>query len=156
MELNLETIESLIALATESNLAELTVEQDEQKVVIKTGLGAVVHAAPVAHVAAPVAAPVVAPTASSAPAAAPAETASNYHKVTAPMVGTFYRSPSPDAPPFVDVGTAVTKGQTLCIIEAMKLLNELESDVSGIVRKVCVENGSPVEYGQVLLEIEVA
>jgi len=154
MELTLETIESLITLATDNQLAELTVEQDDQKVVIKTGLGQVATSVPVAMAPAPAA---LAPAASTAPApAAPAEVASNHYKVTAPMVGTFYRAASPDAPSFVDVGTAVGKGQTLCIIEAMKLMNELECDVTGIVRKICVENGSPVEYGQVLMEIEVS
>lgn len=74
--------------------------------------------------------------------------------VTAPIVGTFYRSPSPDAPPFVEVGTMVKKGQTLCIIEAMKLLNEIESEVDGVVVRILVENGQPVEYGEPLFLIE--
>lgn len=74
--------------------------------------------------------------------------------VTAPIVGTFYRSPSPDAPPFVEVGTRVKKGQTLCIIEAMKLMNEIESEVEGIVVRILVENGQPVEYGEPLFLIE--
>jgi acetyl-CoA carboxylase biotin carboxyl carrier protein len=84
--------------------------------------------------------------------AAPAEPTG--HTLKAPMVGTFYRSPSPGSPPFVEVGQAVTKGQTLCIIEAMKLLNEIESDVSGTVKAVLTENGQPVEYGQPLFVIE--
>ncbi len=74
--------------------------------------------------------------------------------VTAPIVGTFYRSPSPDAPPFVEVGTKVKKGQTLCIIEAMKLMNEIESEVDGVVVRILVENGQPVEYGEPLFLIE--
>lgn len=74
--------------------------------------------------------------------------------VTAPIVGTFYRSPSPDAPPFVEVGTRVKKGQTLCIIEAMKLMNEIESEVDGVVARILVENGQPVEYGEPLFLIE--
>lgn len=74
--------------------------------------------------------------------------------VTSPIVGTFYRSPSPDAPPFVDVGTKVKKGQVLCIIEAMKLMNEIESDVDGVVVRILVENGQPVEYGEPLFLIE--
>jgi acetyl-CoA carboxylase biotin carboxyl carrier protein len=76
------------------------------------------------------------------------------HEVASPMVGTFYRAPAPEAPPFVEVGDHVRPGQVLCILEAMKLMNELESEVSGVVRKVLVENGQPVEYGQVLFEIE--
>src|SRR5215472_6192262 len=82
----------------------------------------------------------------------PAEPAG--HQLKSPMVGTFYRAPSPGAPAFVEVGQAVTKGQTLCIIEAMKLLNEIESDVAGTVKAILVENGQPVEYGQPLFLIE--
>lgn len=77
------------------------------------------------------------------------------HTVTSPLVGTFYRTPAPDAPPFVEVGSKVEKGQVLCIVEAMKIMNEIESDVSGIVRKILVENGQPVEYGEPLFLIEV-
>jgi acetyl-CoA carboxylase biotin carboxyl carrier protein len=76
------------------------------------------------------------------------------HAVNSPMVGTFYRSPSPESPTFVEVGTQVTRGQTLCIIEAMKLMNEIESDVDGIVEKIFVQNGSPVEFNQPLFEIK--
>jgi acetyl-CoA carboxylase biotin carboxyl carrier protein len=93
------------------------------------------------------------PYAPAAPAPAPvAEPA--VHALKSPMVGTFYRAPSPGAPSFVEVGQAVTKGQTLCIIEAMKLLNEIESDVSGTIKAILVENGQPVEYGQPLFSIE--
>jgi acetyl-CoA carboxylase biotin carboxyl carrier protein len=92
-----------------------------------------------------------------APAAAPAPAAaahSNWIEVKSPMVGTYYRSPAPEAPPYVERGTRVGKGDTLCIIEAMKLMNEMESEVSGVVREICVENAEPVEYGQVLFRIE--
>ncbi len=78
------------------------------------------------------------------------------HQVTSPMVGTFYRSPAPEAPTFVEVGDSVRPGQTLCILEAMKLMNELEAEVGGVIRKILVENGQPVEYGQVLFEIDTA
>jgi len=77
-------------------------------------------------------------------------------EVTSPMVGTFYRAPAPDAPPYVEVGDRVSKGQTVCILEAMKLMNELECEVSGTIREICVENVDPVEYGQVLFRIEPA
>jgi acetyl-CoA carboxylase biotin carboxyl carrier protein len=87
-----------------------------------------------------------------APPAAPAQPTG--HTLKSPMVGTFYRAPSPGAPPFVEVGQSVSKGQTLCIIEAMKLLNEIESDASGTVKAILVENGQPVEYGQPLFLIE--
>jgi acetyl-CoA carboxylase biotin carboxyl carrier protein len=116
---------------------------------------------PVAASPAPNPGPAPAPAAGEA-AAAPAppeaeETASEgsaLTEVTSPMVGTFYRAPAPDAPSYVEVGTAVSKGQTLCILEAMKLMNELESEVSGVVREILVENAEPVEYGQVLFRID--
>lgn len=81
------------------------------------------------------------------------EDAGAYHRVESPMVGTFYRAPAPEAPPFVEVGDTVRQGQTLCILEAMKLMNELESEVTGVVREVSVQNAEPVEYGQVLFRI---
>jgi len=116
--------------------------------------------------AAPAAAAAAGPAASSAPAsagqgspgAAPTESSPhptrNLVEVRSPMVGTFYRAPAPEAPPYVEVGTSVNEGQTLCILEAMKLMNELESEVEGIVREILVENADPVEYGQVLFRIE--
>ncbi|HEX8903211.1 MAG TPA: acetyl-CoA carboxylase biotin carboxyl carrier protein, partial [Longimicrobiaceae bacterium] len=88
--------------------------------------------------------------------AAPAAPASNLVEIKSPMVGTFYRAPAPEAPPYVEVGSKVTRGQTLCILEAMKLMNELESDLAGTIREVCVDNGEPVEYGQVLFRVEPA
>ncbi|MEW5930861.1 MAG: acetyl-CoA carboxylase biotin carboxyl carrier protein [Gemmatimonadota bacterium] len=110
---------------------------------------AVEYAVP-APAAAPSAAPAAAP---SGGAPAPAA-ASNLVEIKSPMVGTFYRAPAPEAPSYVEVGTRVGKGQTLCILEAMKLMNELESDYSGVIREICVENAEPVEYGQVLFRIE--
>ena len=102
-----------------------------------------------------------APPAEAAPAPAeavaapePAAPAPNLIEIKSPMVGTFYRAPAPEAPPYVEVGTHVTEGQTLCILEAMKLMNELESEVDGIVREILVNNADPVEYGQVLFRIE--
>lgn len=80
--------------------------------------------------------------------------ASDLHEVTSPMVGTFYRAPAPDAPPYVETGERVQKGQTLCILEAMKLMNELESEVTGVIEEICVENAEPVEYGQVLFRVD--
>ncbi|HET9471573.1 MAG TPA: acetyl-CoA carboxylase biotin carboxyl carrier protein, partial [Usitatibacter sp.] len=100
----------------------------------------------------PMSAPATGPSAPATPAAAPEEPTG--HTLKSPMVGTFYRAPSPGAPSFVEVGQSVTKGQTLCIIEAMKLLNEIESDVAGTVKAILVENGQPVEYGQPLFLID--
>ncbi len=154
MDLNIETIESLVDLAIEKNLSELTVEQSEQKVTIKTGFAvAAVSTIQAVGVESPVASVSAQP--QTTPAQVAEESVRHYYKVTSPMVGTFYKAPSPDSPAFAEVGTSVSKGQTLCIIEAMKLMNELESEVSGVVRKICVENGAPVEFGQVLMEVEV-
>lgn len=100
--------------------------------------------------------PAPAPATAAAPqAAAPAETpAANYHEVASPMVGTFYRAPAPDADPYVEVGDHVKVGQTLCILEAMKLMNELEAEVAGTIVEIAVENAEPVEYGQVLFRVK--
>jgi acetyl-CoA carboxylase biotin carboxyl carrier protein len=105
------------------------------------------------------AAPATAPAATAAPAPAPGPAAapapaSNLAEIKSPMVGTFYRQPAPEAPSYVEVGSTVKKGQTLCILEAMKLMNELESEVDGVIREILVENSDPVEYGQVLFRIE--
>lgn len=103
---------------------------------------------------APTHAPAPAPHAPEAAGAAAPVAKSNLVEITSPMVGTFYRSPSPDAPAYVEVGTRITKGQTLCVLEAMKLMNELQAEVQGVIREVCVGNAEPVEYGQVLFRIE--
>ncbi len=104
--------------------------------------------------AAPAPAPLPAESAAIAAAAAAAETAADLHTLKAPMVGTFYRSSSPEAEPFASEGSKVSPGMVLCIIEAMKLMNEIESDVAGVVREILVENGQPVEFGQPLFRIE--
>lgn len=111
---------------------------------------------PVAVQAAPTATPASAEAAPAAAPSAPPAAKTNLVDVKSPMVGTFYCAPAPEAPPYVEVGTAVRKGQTLCILEAMKLMNELESEVDGVVREVLAENADPVEYGQVLFRIEPA
>lgn len=98
-------------------------------------------------------APAVAPVPASP--AAPAEPKTEWHEIVSPMVGTFYRAPAPDAPPYVEVGQRIAKGQTLCILEAMKLMNELQSEVEGSIREICVEDGEPVEYGQALFRVEL-
>ena len=95
-----------------------------------------------------------APAAAAAPAPAPVAESSRLTEIKSPMVGTFYRSPSPDAPSYVEIGSRVVRGQTLCILEAMKLMNELQAEIGGVIREVCVENSEPVEYGQVLFRIE--
>ncbi len=151
--MDLRKIKTLIDLVQQSGIAELEITEGEEKVRIsRTGNGGhfMQPMAPTSVVLPADYAGVV-PSAG-APQAAPAEPTG--HTLKSPMVGTFYRSPSPGTPSFVEVGQTVTKGQTLCIIEAMKLLNEIESDASGVVKKILSENGQAVEYGQPLFIIE--
>jgi acetyl-CoA carboxylase biotin carboxyl carrier protein len=143
--MDLRKLKKLIDLVQESGIAELEITEGEEKV--KIVKGGVVVTAPAAA-AAPALDARPAPSAAPAPASEPE--AAEGHVVKAPMVGTFYRSPSPDAKPFVEVGQAVKEGDTICIIEAMKLMNEIEADASGTVKAILVENGQPVEYGQPL------
>lgn len=151
--MDLRKLKTLIDLVAESGIAELEVTEGEDKVrIVKSPAAApVALAAPAPVVATPAAA---GSAAASAPAAAPAPPEERGHVVKSPMVGTFYRSPSPGAAVFVDQGSAVKPGDTLCIIEAMKLLNEIEAEVGGTITRILVENGQPVEYGQPLFVIE--
>ena len=158
--MDLRKLKKLIDLVQESGIAELEITEGEEKVkIVKGGAVAMVAAAPammapVAAVAPAMARGTAAAPAAAAPAAEPAAAAPEGHVVKAPMVGTFYRSPSPDAKAFVEVGQTVKEGDTICIIEAMKLMNEIEADASGTVKAILVENGQPVEYGQPLFIIE--
>jgi len=152
--MDLRKLKTLIDLVAESGIAELEITEGEGKVrIVKfSQTTQPVAYAPMAP--APMAAPAGAPAAAAAgpaPEAAPA--APQGHVVKAPMVGTFYRSPNPGASPFVEVGQTVKEGDPLCIIEAMKLLNEIEADKAGVIKEVLVENGEPVEYGQPLFVI---
>jgi acetyl-CoA carboxylase biotin carboxyl carrier protein len=149
--MDLRKLKKLIDLVQESGIAELEITEGEEKVRIVKGGGSVNVSAPQAF-AAPQPERAAAPAAAPAPAAAAeAAAAPEGHVVKAPMVGTFYRSPSPDAKAFVEIGQTVKEGDTVCIIEAMKLMNEIEADASGVVKAILVENGQPVEYGQPLL-----
>lgn len=150
--MDLRKLKTLIDLVSESNVSELEITEADGKVrIVKAGAQPVVYAQPVAA-AAPVAS-VVAPGAGAAPVPveAPAETG---HVVKSPMVGTFYRASSPGAKAFAEVGDQVKAGQPVCIIEAMKIMNEIESDIDGTITKILVENGQPVEYGQPLFVVE--
>lgn len=157
--MDIRKIKKLIELLEESGIAEIEIHEGEESVRISRNS---TQAAPVAAMpqvfAAPAAAAAPAPAA--APAEAPAgaeESASDIpdgHAITSPMVGTFYRAPSPGAKPFVEVGQSVQEGDTLCIIEAMKILNQIESDKNGVVAAILVENGQPIEYGQPLFVIQ--
>ena len=147
--MDLRKLKTLIDLVAESGIAEIEVTEGEDKVrIVKHPNAPAAAVAPASGIAAAAAAPV--PAAIPVPPAAEPDAG---HIVKSPMVGTFYRSPGPDAKPFVEVGQTVKPGDTLCIIEAMKLLNEIEAEVSGAIREILVENGQAVEYGQALFVI---
>ncbi len=154
--MDLRKLKTLIDLVSDSNVSELEITEAEGKVRIVKGGGAVVqgYAQPV-YAAPPASAPAAPVAAPAAAVAAPvAEAAPAGHAVKSPMVGTFYRSSAPGAKPFVEVGATIKQGETICIIEAMKILNEIEADKSGTVTQILCENGQAVEYGQPLFTIE--
>jgi acetyl-CoA carboxylase biotin carboxyl carrier protein len=166
--LDVESLRQIVEIVEASEITKLIWRSGDQKLIIRRGpetqqvLQAPAHGPPAVHVVAPAAAaPAPNP---SAPRSAPRPTSAatapaaekKGHIINSPFVGTFYRTPSPDQPPFVEVGAAVRKGQTLCIIEAMKLMNEIESEVAGKVAEVLVANATPVEFGQPLFRIESA
>jgi acetyl-CoA carboxylase biotin carboxyl carrier protein len=153
--MDLRKLKTLIDLVSESNVSELEITEAEGKVRIVKSMPTGMAPAPVTYAMAP------SPTPAAAPApvvdvnpvvATPAEPAG--HAVTSPMVGTFYRAASPGAKAFVEVGDTVKVGQTVCIVEAMKILNEIESDKAGVVKQILIDNGQAVEYGQPLMIIE--
>ena len=152
MKFDIEYIEKLAKIVDETTLTEISLEDGEQAITIRKD---VVTGTPVVAAApAPVA---VAPVAQAVTPATPAPETEEVKKgkaLTSPMVGTFYKAPSPDAKPFVEVGQTVAQGDVVCIVEAMKLMNEIESEFSGKVVEICVEDGQPVEFGQVLMYIE--
>lgn len=155
--MELKEIQELIKMFDKSKLGELSIENGDFKLSLKTKEQEIVQMmASAPMMAAPVAAPVAtAPVAAAAPAAAPAPAAATAGtSIKSPMVGTFYRSAGPDKPPFVKPGDKVTKGQVICIIEAMKLFNEIEAEMDGTIVKVLVDDASPVEYDQPLFIIE--
>ena len=152
--MDLRKLKTLIDLVSDSNVSELEITEAEGKVrIVKGGTSIVQHytQAPQAMATAPVVMQGASPELAPAVAAAPVETG---HTVKSPMVGTFYRSASPGSKSFVEIGDAVKEGETLCIIEAMKILNEIESDKTGTVRRILCDNGQAVEYGQPLFIIE--
>lgn len=156
--MDIKDLKMLIKMVTETDITEFELENTDEKVVIKRGCAApqfqmqapVYQYAPAAPVA-PAAAPAAAAAAPSAPAAAEKEQGD---VITSPIVGTFYRAPAPDAAPYVEVGQIVEKGQVLCIVEAMKLMNEIEAEFKCKIVKICKENAQPVEYGDALFVVE--
>ena len=148
--MDLRKLKKLIDLVQESGIAELEITEGEEKVkIVKGGSAVATTPAPAAGHPAPIH-PTPGPANELAAPVAVAPAEPEGHPVKAPMVGTFYRSPSPDAKAFVEIGQAVKAGDTICIIEAMKLMNEIEADAAGVVKAILVENGQPVEYGQPL------
>jgi acetyl-CoA carboxylase biotin carboxyl carrier protein len=161
--MDIRKVKKLIELLEESGIAEIEISEGEESVRISRYPAGGGQAAPVVHyapapmapmAAAPVAAPAAMPAVAAPAAAAPAVAAKADHTVTAPMVGTFYSAATPGAKAFVDIGSEVNVGDTLCIIEAMKMMNQIESDKAGRVTAILVKNGDPVEFGQPLFIIE--
>jgi len=158
--MDLDFLRGLIQAVDQSGIDTLEIHRAGTRIrIAKTPppapvLGASAGAAPAAGTAPGTAAPAGAPPAAASPL--PPVPQSNLVDIKSPMVGTFYRAPAPEAPPYVEIGSHVSRGQTLCILEAMKLMNELESEVDGVIREVLVDNADPVEYGQVLFRIEPA
>lgn len=169
MKIDLQQIQELLAVVTAADISELTIESGDEKITVKkaaTVLPTTIEL-PLAQMSqpnintplamqTPVMAAPIQPTMSfePAPKEAPAKEETKLIAIASPMVGTFYRAPSPTAPSFVDIGDNVSIGQTVCIIEAMKLMNDLPSEISGKIVKVCVENGTTVEYGQALFMVD--
>lgn len=147
MKFDTDYIEKLAEIIEAKGLTEISLEDGNQAITVRREL----YTAGAPVIAAPAAAPAVQPAQASA---APKQEAKKGQPVTSPMVGTFYKASSPDAKPFVEVGQTVSKGDVVCIVEAMKLMNEIESEFSGKVVEICVEDGQPVEFGQVLMYIE--
>lgn len=164
--MDIKEIQSLIKFVAKSGASEVKLEMEDVKITIRTGSGVstpettIVQQIPMAAApAAPVAAtpPAPAPAAATPPAAetpASSEDDSKYITIKSPIIGTFYRKPSPDKPPFVEVGSTISQGDVLCVIEAMKLFNDIESEVSGKIVKVLVEDSSPVEFDQPLFLVD--
>lgn len=151
--MDIRKVKKLIELLDESGIAEIEITEGEESVRISRYS----QNAPPVVAAAPAPAAIAAPAPAAAPAAvdvAPAEPEETGFQVTAPMVGTFYGSSSPGAAPYVQVGDKVNEGDTLCIIEAMKMMNQIEADVSGVIKSIRIQNGEPVEYGQTLFVID--
>ena len=153
--MDIRKVKKLIELLDESGIAEIEITEGEESVRISRYSSSAAPAAAPVSAPAPAPAPAPAAPAAEAPAPAPAEAKEeDGYEVTAPMVGTFYAASSPGAAPYVQVGDRVNEGDTLCIIEAMKMMNQIEADVAGIVKSIRIQNGEPVEYGQVLYVID--
>jgi acetyl-CoA carboxylase biotin carboxyl carrier protein len=158
MNMDIRDIQNLIKFVAKSGASEVKLEMEDIKITIKTGTEktetTILQQAPMAMQQVPVAAPVSTSNAAPAPAEPAKDESSKYVEITSPIIGTFYRKPSPDKPVFVEVGDTVSNNSVVCIIEAMKLFNEIESEVSGKIVKILVEDGTPVEFGQPLFLVD--
>lgn len=158
MKFELDYIKELVTILEESSLTELSLEDGDKAIVLSKAKevisGGYVPAAPAAQIAAPAVQVQATPAAQAAEAFICTPVEKKGKPITSPMVGTFYKASSPDSKPYVEVGSAVSEGTTVCIIEAMKLMNEIESDITGKIVEICVEDGQPVEFGQVLMYVE--
>ena len=152
MKFETDYIEKLAKIIAENELTEISLEDGNQAITIRKDLAEVVTTAPVA--AAPAPAPVVCQTTVNPAVVEVEKEAPKGTPITSPMVGTFYAAPSPDAEPFVEVGKSISAGDVVCIVEAMKLMNEIKAECSGKIAQICVKNGDPVEFGQVLMYVE--
>ena len=151
--MDIRKVKKLIELLDESGIAEIEITEGEESVRISRYAASVAAPQPVAAMPAPIA-PAAAPAVAVAPVAAVADPEEDGFGVTAPMVGTFYSQPSPGSPAFVQVGDRVNEGDTLCIVEAMKMMNQIDAEVAGTIKSIRVQNGDPVEYGQILFVID--
>ena len=156
MDLDLETLRGLAQLLTENDITEFEHEAEGVRLKLVRGPRGTTTYVTQGPSPAPVGAPALTPSGAPAAASASVEPPADAVDITSPFVGTFYRAPSPDAPPFVDIGSVVRPGQTLCIVEAMKLMNEIEAECSGTVTEVFAQNGKPVEFGQKLFRVKKA
>ena len=143
MKFDIEYVEKLAKVLTDNSLTEITLEDGEQAISLRKEVTGVT----------PVVTQAVAPQ-TTVPAEKPAQEVKKGKPLTSPMVGTFYKAPSPDAKPFVEVGQTIKEGDVVCIVEAMKLMNQIEAEVSGKIVEICVQDGQPVEFGQVLMYVE--
>ncbi len=152
MKFEVDYIEKLAKIIADNELTEISLEDGEQAITIRKDLAEVVTTAVAAPAAAP--APVVCQTTVNPAVVEVEKEAPKGKAITSPMVGTFYSAPSPDADPFVEVGKTIAEGDVVCIVEAMKLMNEIKAECAGKVSQICVKNGDPVEFGQVLMYVE--
>lgn len=152
MQFDLNQLRELLAILNQTDIAELSLKSDDFELTIRKGDRSSTQAVIASETSAAMVTALE--TAAPQPEPTPAPADKNWVEIISPMVGTFYRAPAPDEPPFVEVGDAIRRGQTVCIIEAMKLMNELEAEVNGVVKEILVENGQPIEYGQPLMRIE--